>query len=303
MYLAQGGVDWPDIPVLIEALENAEAQPTSPPEQVDTPDPAQPTAEIPSSPTLTEAAADETIAPELTPTSQPAGLILTDDPPSGLLDRLALDPVGNSLAILVLVAMLVSVGSAMMLLLSPGKPLNFSSPNPGSPNPGLLNTGLPTLAIPIISLVGIVIASYLAYVETTQVTAVCGPVGDCNTVQQSEYAYLFGVLPIGVLGLFGYLAILLAWLVSRFGSGRNVHLASLALLGMTLVGTLFSIYLTFLEPFVIGATCAWCLGSAIIMTVLMWLAIAPGKLALRKLGIAETYYYPRAHSRRSARNK
>jgi uncharacterized membrane protein len=308
MYLAQGGVDWPDIPVLIEALENAEAQPTSPPEQADTPDPAQPTAEIPSSPTLTEAAADETIAPELTPTSQPAGLILTDDPPSGLLDRLALDPVGNSLAILVLVAMLVSVGSAVMLLLSPGKPLNFSSPNfsspnPGLPNPGSPNPGLPTLAIPIISLVGIVIASYLAYVETTQVTAVCGPVGDCNTVQQSEYAYLFGVLPIGVLGLFGYLAILLAWLVSRFGSGRNVHLASLALLGMTLVGTLFSIYLTFLEPFVIGATCAWCLGSAIIMTVLMWLAIAPGKLALRKLGIAETYHYPRAHSRRSARNK
>jgi uncharacterized membrane protein len=34
-------------------------------------------------------------------------------------------------------------------------------------------------------------------------------------------------------------------------------------------GVLFSIYLTFLEPFVIGATCAWCLSSAVIMTLLL----------------------------------
>ncbi|WP_287908301.1 vitamin K epoxide reductase family protein [Chloroflexus sp.] len=33
-----------------------------------------------------------------------------------------------------------------------------------------------------------------------------------------------------------------------------------------MTGTLFSLYLTFLEPFVIGATCIWCLLSAITMT-------------------------------------
>ena len=40
---------------------------------------------------------------------------------------------------------------------------------------------------------------------------------------------------------------------------------------MTAGGVLFSIYLTFLEPFVIGATCAWCLSSAVIMTLLLLL--------------------------------
>jgi uncharacterized membrane protein len=45
-----------------------------------------------------------------------------------------------------------------------------------------------------------------------------------------------------------------------------------ALFLLALVGTLFSIYLTFLEPFVIGATCAWCLTSAVLMTVLMLLS-------------------------------
>jgi uncharacterized membrane protein len=48
------------------------------------------------------------------------------------------------------------------------------------------------------------------------------------------------------------------------------------LFGITLFGILFSIYLTFLEPFVIGATCIWCLSSAVIMTILFLLAA--GKL-------------------------
>jgi uncharacterized membrane protein len=137
--------------------------------------------------------------------------------------------------------------------------------------------------IPLLCLVGIGVAGYLSYVETAQVEAVCGPVGDCNTVQQSEYARLFGVLPIGILGMLGYVLILLAWAVARFGKGKPVIYARLALLGLAALGVLFSIYLTFLEPFVIGATCAWCLTSAIIMTVLLWLSLTPARAAYRVL--------------------
>ena len=77
--------------------------------------------------------------------------------------------------------------------------------------------------------------------------------------------------------------ILLAWSVARFADGRISNQATLALFGMTALGTLFSFYLTFLEPFVIGATCAWCLTSAIVMTVLMLLSLAPAKHALDKM--------------------
>ena len=38
--------------------------------------------------------------------------------------------------------------------------------------------------------------------------------------------------------------------------------------GMAFFGVLFSIYLTFLEPFVIGATCMWCISSAVIQTII-----------------------------------
>ncbi|RPH60653.1 MAG: hypothetical protein EHM81_05800, partial [Chloroflexi bacterium] len=52
-----------------------------------------------------------------------------------------------------------------------------------------------------------------------------------------------------------------------------------SLLVMTSFGLTFSVYLTFLEPFVIGATCAWCLTSAIVITALFWLSLMPGKQA------------------------
>ncbi len=124
-------------------------------------------------------------------------------------------------------------------------------------------------ALPILAVIGLGVAAYLAYVETQAIAAVCGPVGDCNAVQTSEYAYLFGI-PIGVLGVLGYVAILAAW---AWGKWQGDKRAALALLAMTAFGVLFSIYLTYLEPFVIGAVCAWCLTSAVVMTALMLLSV------------------------------
>ncbi|MCL4562142.1 MAG: vitamin K epoxide reductase family protein [Chloroflexi bacterium] len=211
--------------------------------------------------------ANQTTAAPIQTVTHSSGII-SDDPPTSLSDRLARDPTGNALAIFVLVGMLVSVGGFAAFLLSPTKK--------GS------NIAIP-VAVPILCLIGMAVAGYLAYVETSQIRAVCGPVGDCNSVQQSEYARLFGVLPIGVLGLSGYVAILAVWLLGHFGPNNQAYLASLALLGMAFVGVIFSIYLTFLEPFVIGATCTWCLSSAIIMTGLLWLSAKPGKQALALL--------------------
>jgi uncharacterized membrane protein len=123
-----------------------------------------------------------------------------------------------------------------------------------------------------------VVAAYLTFIEVTHTEAVCGPVGDCNTVNQSKYAFLFGFLPIGVLGLVGYGLIMVLWVLGRSGSGNTPRMAALGIWGAALFGTLFSVYLTFLEPFVIGATCAWCLTSAVVMTLLLW---ATGPVAAR----------------------
>jgi uncharacterized membrane protein len=130
---------------------------------------------------------------------------------------------------------------------------------------------------------GLVVALYLSYVEMADVEAVCGAVGDCNTVQQSPYARLFGVLSIGLFGLIGNIAMLIAWLAGVFGKDTLSDLGWASLFGMAIFGTAFSAYLTFLEPFVIGATCAWCVTSAITMMLILWLSAERGLQSTRRL--------------------
>lgn len=282
-YLAQDGVDWPDIPGLREAMAQAEAQagpeatPVSP---VATPEqPAGAAAET--SPLATPTVVSTPLAavqpagespPEAAPAAE-TGLVNIEtqsviEQSDSVWARVGRDPVGNGLSIVVLLGMVLMVAYAGTTLWRP-------TPEPPLP-------GWRMWAVPLLCLVGFGVAAYLAYVETANVAAVCGPVGDCNTVQQSPYARLFGLVPIGVLGLAGYLAIFATWIVAALAKGALADLAWLALFLMALVGTLFSIYLTFLEPFVIGATCAWCLTSAVLMTVLLWLSLAPAKGALAR---------------------
>jgi uncharacterized membrane protein len=184
-------------------------------------------------------------------------------------ERFALDPLANSLAVITLIGMLIT-----MLWIG----FNFSK----IPARGL--HFWPDWVIPVLLLIGTFAAAYLTYVEVTDTTAICGPIGDCNLVQQSTYAKLFGILPVGIMGLIGYLTIFLVWLVVKFGKPEIQRIAALALWGLAWFGTLFSIYLTFLEPFVIGATCAWCLTSAIVMTLLLWVTTPIAQKQLQKGG-------------------
>ncbi len=135
--------------------------------------------------------------------------------------------------------------------------------------------GWVNLVIPILSLIGLGASIYLTYIEITHARAVCGPVGDCNAVQSSPYARLFGFLPVGLLGAIGYVTILATWLWRRYRRDMLARIAGPALFGMALFGTLFSIYLTYLELFVIHAVCIWCLSSAVIITALMLLNLPP----------------------------
>lgn len=145
------------------------------------------------------------------------------------------------------------------------------------------NTTLPAWVLPLIALLGLVVAGYLAYVEVGENEAVCGAVGDCNTVQQSDYATLFGLIPIGVLGVAGYVMILMVWVIHQVATDWVADAAQALLLGFALFGTVFSSYLTFLEPFVIGATCAWCLTSAMLMILILSLQAPAGWIAVNRL--------------------
>jgi uncharacterized membrane protein/thiol-disulfide isomerase/thioredoxin len=164
------------------------------------------------------------------------------------------DRIGNSISTLVLVGMIFSVVLAGVFVSKSNHVLNR----------------WPNWVVSILLIIGLVVAIYMSFVEVTSSEAVCGPVGDCNAVQQSQYATLFGFIPIGLLGVLGYLVIGGVWLLSVFGGRKWQKISLFSLWGLLLFGTLFSMYLTFLEPFVIGASCAWCLTSAVVITLLFW---------------------------------
>lgn len=234
--LAAGGVDWPAVPALREALATWGRRPDAQP------------------------AARPAISPDTDAAAVAAPVALDQPTPSSavsIADKFRLDPIGNSVSVIVLLFMV----TVVVLVAGAMRGRDVRLPN------------LPRWSVPVLAMLGAGVAAYLAFVEVTGAQAVCGPVGDCNTVQQSAYARLFGV-PVGLLGVGGYLAMAVAWIVGALGKARTSNVAWLAIWTMALLATLFSIYLTFLEPFVIGASCAWCITSALIVTLIL-LAATP----------------------------
>jgi uncharacterized membrane protein len=89
--------------------------------------------------------------------------------------------------------------------------------------------------------------------------------GGCEKVQTSEFAKLAGI-PVAVLGLASYIAILASLLVRG-----ELGLLSGAVVALTGFG--FSMYLTYRELFTIKAICQWCVASAVLMTLLALLTV------------------------------
>lgn len=131
----------------------------------------------------------------------------------------------------------------------------------------------------ILAALGIAIASYLAATKLSGEVPVCGPLKGCETVNTSEYSELFGI-PVALFGVAYSVVALVASLVWwRSGDRRPLYL----LYGMGLLGLLAVAYLSYLELFVIGALCVWCVGYAVTIV----LGFVATVLALRSAGADE----------------
>jgi uncharacterized membrane protein len=119
--------------------------------------------------------------------------------------------------------------------------------------------------------IGLAVSTYLAWVKLTGNVASCGPVGDCESVNNSPYAEFAGV-PIALLGALGYVAVL-ALLGAERRFPRLAESTRLALFGVSLIGTLYSAYLSYIEVAVLRAICPYCVSSALAMTAILVLGI------------------------------
>lgn len=119
----------------------------------------------------------------------------------------------------------------------------------------------------VLTVLGIGLASYLTYIHYAGIKPLCGTNGGgCEIVQTSEYSKLAGV-PVALIGLLGYIAILGSLLVAESETSR------LATVAFTIVGFGFSAYLTYRELFSIHHICEYCVSSAGLITVLMCLSV------------------------------
>jgi uncharacterized membrane protein len=130
---------------------------------------------------------------------------------------------------------------------------------------------LQMIGLPALLLGSLLLSAYMAYLEIAHHEAYCGPIGDCLRVQQGQYAWLFGWLPVGGLGVAGAVTLLAGWIIFQQSAGpTRFHMGRL-LAGLLGFGVLFSAYLTCVELFVIGTMCAWCLTSALLMLLMFWI--------------------------------
>ena len=121
--------------------------------------------------------------------------------------------------------------------------------------------------IALLALVGFFIALYLwLHALGYGGPLKCGT-GACETVQSSPQAVQFGI-PVAFYGVVGYLALLIVALISMRPVALGDRKWTLLLVGLSTVGVVFTVYLTYLELFVIHAICRWCVSSASVIAAI-----------------------------------
>ena len=123
-----------------------------------------------------------------------------------------------------------------------------------------------------LSLIGFFVAVYLYLFKIGRIPGLACGTGGCETVQASPWATFLG-LPVALYGVAGYLACLVCALIGIQTGGDRRHWSDDLLLAGAGAGVLFSGYLTYAEAFLIEAWCRWCVGSAVIITLVFLSAV------------------------------
>ena len=128
------------------------------------------------------------------------------------------------------------------------------------------------LLIIITAVAGFVLAAYIHHKHKTQQPLVCRIGYDCNKVVTSKYATTFG-FKNDMLGMIYYDFVAISYAILLLLPSLRIPLINYGLLAATGGAFLFSVYLVFIQAFIIKEWCEWCLGSALISTIIFLLAV------------------------------
>src|SRR5512142_1537795 len=96
-----------------------------------------------------------------------------------------------------------------------------------------------------LAILGVLVSIYMTIFKLTENPGMCLGNGGCSVVNNSIYAEVYGI-PVAVIGIGGYLAIL-ACLLLRARSSFFASNGIMIVFGLVLVGFLFTLYLIYVE--------------------------------------------------------
>ncbi len=120
----------------------------------------------------------------------------------------------------------------------------------------------------ILALVGLTDSIYLTVRHLTGQGVDCFAATGCEAVLTSRYAAM-GKIPLAALGVAAYFTLFSLAILAAFGRSwtRPIFLTLIALMGIT------TCWLLYLQAFVLGAFCTYCLLSASLVALLTLIAI------------------------------
>jgi uncharacterized membrane protein len=122
-----------------------------------------------------------------------------------------------------------------------------------------------------LTIIGLAVSIYMTIYKLTDNQSMCIGNGGCSKVNSSVYAEVYGI-PVAVLGIIGYAALMVMLLVENRNSFLRSN-ATMIIFGMALIGFLFTLYLIYVEAALIHALCPFCLTSQIAMTLIFILSV------------------------------
>ena len=127
------------------------------------------------------------------------------------------------------------------------------------------------LTAAVVSLLGLIDALYLTVEHVTGQSVRCTIVAGCSEVLSSHYAVIAGV-PLAMIGAAAYFIVFSLATLAAFGH----RFAAMLLTPLVVLMFLVTVWLVYLQAFVIHAFCQFCLFSAAVtsaLTVIVLIAV------------------------------
>lgn len=135
------------------------------------------------------------------------------------------------------------------------------------------------LASLVLALIGLADSAYLSYTKLVNTSIYCGPGSTaCDAVSNSIFGQVMGI-PVAYLGLAAYLALIALLALETRGEFWAAN-GPILIFGLTLFGTLFSLYLQYTSLFILREVCPYCVISAGVQIALFVIAIVRLRRAL-----------------------